>query len=80
MVENSTVSEGLEMASVGPIRVVHLPSELCVRAEKRFADRFDSVEQLLAYMLEELLRNEAAQADAGEQKLVEQRLRELGYL
>jgi hypothetical protein len=68
------------MASMGQMRVVNLPSELCLRAEKRFADKFDSVEQLLEYMLEELLSNEAAQADADEQKLVEQRLRELGYL
>jgi hypothetical protein len=68
------------MAGMVQMRVVHLPAELCVRAEKRFADRFDSVEQLLEYMLEELLRNEAAEADAGEQRLVEQRLRELGYL
>jgi hypothetical protein len=59
---------------------VNLPAELCVEAEKRFGEKFGSLEQLLEYVLRDLLRDEAAQADAGEQRLIEQRLRELGYI
>jgi hypothetical protein len=38
------------------------------------------VDELLAFVLRDLLRDESAQADQAEQRLVEQRLRELGYL
>ena len=62
------------------MRSVNLPAELCVQAEKTFAKRFGSLEQLLEYVLRDLLRDDAAEADAGEQRLIEQRLRELGYI
>jgi hypothetical protein len=61
-------------------RSVNLPAELCAQAEKRFAERFGSLEQLLEHVLHDLLRDDAAEADAGEQRLIEQRLRELGYI
>ena len=61
-------------------RTVNLPAELCVQAEKKFGGKFGSLEQLLEYLLRDLLRDDAAQADEGEQRVIEQRLRELGYL
>lgn len=62
------------------IRAVQLPAELCAAAEKRFGHKFASVEELLTFLLQDLLRDDADQADLTEQRLVEQRLRELGYL
>ena len=62
------------------MRSVNLPAELCTRAEKRFVQKFGSLEQLLEYVLRDLLRDEAAQTDEGEQHMIEQRLRDLGYL
>lgn len=62
------------------MRAVHLPADLCTAAEKKFDCRFGRLEELLAFVLQELLRDEAFQADQAEQELVEQRLRELGYL
>jgi hypothetical protein len=62
------------------MRTVSLPAELCVRAEKKFGQKFGSVEKLLEYVLQDLLRDDAAQADEGEQRIIEQRLKELGYL
>ena len=62
------------------MRSVNLPAELCTRAEKRFVPKFGSLEQLLEYVLRDLLRDEAAQTDEGEQRMLEQRLRDLGYL
>jgi hypothetical protein len=62
------------------MRSVNLPAELCMRAEKRFGERFDSLEQLLVFVLRDLMRDEAAQADEGELRMIEQRLRDLGYL
>ena len=62
------------------MRPVSLPAELCTQAEKKFGRRFGSLEQLLEYVLRELVRDDAAQADEKEQRMIEQRLRDLGYL
>jgi hypothetical protein len=62
------------------MRTVTLPAELCLRAEKKFAQRFSTLEQLLEYALRELVRDDAAQTDEREQRMIEQRLKDLGYL
>lgn len=62
------------------LREVRLPEDLCAAAEKKFGNTFGGVDELLAFVLRDLLRDESAQADQAEQRLVEQRLRELGYL
>lgn len=62
------------------IRNVNLPAELCVDVEKHFGQHFGSLEELLTVIMRELLREEASRADLEEERLVEQRLRELGYL
>jgi len=61
-------------------RRIQLPEELCAAAEKKFAPRFATLEELLAFVLRQLLSDRAEQADADEQRLLEQRLRDLGYL
>jgi hypothetical protein len=62
------------------LRNVQLPAELCSRAEEKFGEGFSSLEQLLEFILRDLLRDEAVQADQREQLIIEQRLRDLGYL
>jgi hypothetical protein len=61
-------------------RSIQLPEEVCASAEKKFGSRFQNIEELLTFVLTDLMRDEARQADEAEQRLVEQRLRELGYL
>jgi hypothetical protein len=61
-------------------RTVQLPADLCATAEKKFADAFGSLEDLLTFVLQDLSQDEALAADQAEQRLVEERLRELGYL
>ena len=61
-------------------RTIQLPADLCGAAEKKFGHVFGSVEELLAAVLRDLLGSEARTADEAEQRLVEERLRELGYL
>lgn len=62
------------------MRDLRLPADLCAEAEKKFGRTFASVEELLTFVLRELLHDEGAQFDQAEQRLVEERLRELGYL
>ena len=62
------------------MREVHLPEELCAAAEKKFANRFKTVEELLLFVLQELLQEEASALDEAEQLVLEQRLRDLGYI
>ena len=62
------------------LREVRLPAELCREAEQRFAARFGGLEQLLTSLLRELLRDDAAQMDEAEQRIIEERLRDLGYI
>ena len=62
------------------MREVRLPADLCAAAEKKFAQTFPSLEEMLSFVLRDLCRDEASQFDQAEQSLVEQRLRELGYL
>jgi hypothetical protein len=62
------------------MRDVRLPAEVCAAAEKKFGHVFGSLEELLVFVLRDLSRDEASSADQAEQRLVEERLRELGYL
>jgi hypothetical protein len=61
-------------------RQVILPADLCAVAEQRYQGKFGTLEELLTCVLRELVRDDAFQADEAEQRIVEQRLRELGYL
>ena len=62
------------------MREVRLPADLCAAAEKKFVQRFGSLEELLTFVLRDLLRDEALQLDHAEQRIIEERLRELGYI
>ncbi len=62
------------------IREVRLPAELSTAAEERYRKQFGSLEELIVFVLGELTREDITQLDLCEQKLVEERLRELGYL
>lgn len=61
-------------------RQLNLPAELCIRAEEKFKRRFASVEELVVFVLEELVQDQASELDKSEQALIETRLRDLGYL
>jgi hypothetical protein len=62
------------------IRNVTLPEELCRRAEDRFGHRFSSLEELLTSALNELLRDDSIAMDEKETKIIEERLKGLGYI
>jgi hypothetical protein len=61
-------------------RNVSLPEELCASAEQKFGAKFQTVEALLEFVLQELLRDDAEKFDEKEKAILEQRLRDLGYI
>lgn len=61
-------------------RSVSLPEDLCAAAEQKFGPNFGGLPEFFTFLLRELLSDQAATMDEAEQRLVEERLRELGYL
>lgn len=61
-------------------RTIILPESLCADAEKWMQGRFDSLEALLSFLLQEIVHNGAEKMDEAEEQIVEQRLKELGYI
>lgn len=61
-------------------RNVSLPENLCAAAEEKFGQSFGGLQEFLIFVLRELVNDQAGRMDEEEQRLVEQRLRELGYL
>ena len=61
-------------------RSVDLPEDLCAAAERKFGGKFATIDDLLTFVLRDLLSDRAQTADLEEQRMLEQRLRELGYL
>jgi len=62
------------------LRDIQLPADLCAAAEKKFGGKFSSVDELLAFVLRQLISGDTVELDSAEQAVVEQRLKDLGYL
>jgi hypothetical protein len=61
-------------------RTVNLPEDLCTAAEKSLTGRFDSLEALLSFLLQEITKDDASKFDQAEEQIIEERLRDLGYI
>jgi len=61
-------------------RQIELPEELCAAAEKQFGAQFESLQALIEFVLRELTRDDAAILEGKEQRALEERLRNLGYM
>jgi len=62
------------------LRVIRLPADLCAAAEAKFGGAFRSLDELVAFLLQELIRRDTADLDRADQAVVEERLRDLGYI
>jgi hypothetical protein len=62
------------------LREILLPLDLCAAIEKKFGKTFGSVEELVLFLLQELVKRDTADLDRADQAVVEERLRELGYI
>ncbi len=61
-------------------REIHLPAKLCEDAERKYGERFGSLEQFLIHLLQQLVKDEATRMDQADQAMVEARLKDLGYI
>lgn len=61
-------------------RTINLPEDLCGAAEKLLAGRFESVEALVSFVLQEIVKDDGLKFDQEEERLIEQRLKDLGYI
>jgi hypothetical protein len=61
-------------------RSISLPEDLCAETEKWMAGQFDNLESLLTFLLRELANDDAGKFDQAEEGIVEQRLKDLGYI
>jgi hypothetical protein len=61
-------------------RTVSLPDDLCVEAEKRLTGRFNNLEALLSFLLQEIVKDDSNKFDRAEERIIEQRLKDLGYI
>ncbi len=63
------------------LQQISLPRDLCDQVQARYVgERFASLEELLIFVMQALVHDDAAQLDAQEQAIIEQRLHDLGYL
>jgi hypothetical protein len=65
---------------VSDFRSVRLPEELCAQAERWLKGRFDSLEALITFALQEIVNQDDGKLDEQEEEMVQQRLRDLGYI
>jgi hypothetical protein len=64
----------------GVVREVRLSAALCAAAEQKFGARFGGLESFLNSVLQELVREDAARLDEEERRIIEERLKDLGYI
>jgi hypothetical protein len=62
------------------LRQVSLPEDLCSAAEELYGKQFSSLEKLIVFLLEEVTRRDAVRLDHEEQRIIEERLKALGYM
>ena len=61
-------------------KTVQLPEDLCREAETWLKGKFDGLESLLVFLLQEIVKDPGSQLDRQEEEIVQQRLRDLGYI
>jgi hypothetical protein len=62
------------------MRTISLPEDLCLKAEQKFRHRYENLGEFLTALMTELVRDDATAMDINEQKIIEERLKGLGYI
>ena len=61
-------------------REIRLPDQLCSAVEQKYGKAFGSVDELVIFLLQELIRGDTIDLDRADLAVVEERLRDLGYI
>lgn len=61
-------------------RTVSLPEDLCRAADQFLIGRFENLEALLTFLLQEVVKHDTGKFDRAEEQMIEQRLKDLGYI
>ena len=61
-------------------REIKLPADLHAAAEKKFAATFRTVDELVTFVVRELVQRDTTDLDQADQAVVERRLKDLGYM
>lgn len=62
-------------------RELRLPSELCEKVERQIqGSQFATLEEFLTFLLREVASRDSSRLDEQERQVIEQRLRDLGYM
>jgi hypothetical protein len=61
-------------------RTVQLSEDVCAQAEQWLNGRFDNIEALIDFLLREIMKDDGSTLDQREEEIVQQRLRDLGYI
>ncbi|HEY7098193.1 MAG TPA: hypothetical protein VH437_15810 [Terriglobales bacterium] len=59
---------------------VRLPQELCNEVLRQFGSRFADIEEFVTFVLHECVRAEALKMDEQEERILQNRLKDLGYI
>lgn len=70
----------MELKLSNQCRTLQIPEDLCVRAEKWLHGRFANVEELVVFTLQQLVDHDGTELDRQEEEMIQQRLKDLGYL
>jgi hypothetical protein len=62
------------------LRQISLPEDLCSAADELYGKRFPSLEKLIVFLLEEVTRRDTVTLDQEERRIIEERLKALGYI
>ncbi len=63
-----------------PLREVKIPGDIYQAVQDRFGRQFNSVDDFVEFALRELLRDDSGALDESEQQMIQNRLKDLGYL
>jgi hypothetical protein len=61
-------------------RNIAVAEELCRAAEQKYSHRFATMDECVTCLLQELLRDDAVRMDEKEARIIEERLKGLGYV
>ena len=63
-----------------PLREIRIKESLYQGVQRRFGAQFACVDDLVEFVLQELLRDDMTALDESEQQMIRARLKDLGYL